>query len=43
MWFEEEFNGVRPFEMAITLQEEGVGIFDFEAIAEMQRVEAYLN
>lgn len=41
-YFDSELLGLRPFEMAITVKEEGKDIFDYEVLQEVNKVEEYL-
>ncbi|MBL0126984.1 MAG: MMPL family transporter [Flavobacteriales bacterium] len=43
VWFEEEFGGVRPFEMEITVVDPSRTIWDLEVLRQVERVQAYLS
>ena len=42
-FFEENFDGIRPFEIAITTKKEASNIFDYEVINEINKLENYLK
>jgi predicted RND superfamily exporter protein len=42
-FFDEEFGGIRPFEMAIILKDSTQSIWDIETLLEIEKVEHYLS
>lgn len=43
LFFDENFGGSRPFEMAISVNSDNYTVFDHPVLMEMQKVENYLN
>ena len=41
-FFEANFDGIRPFEMAVVAKKEGATVFDFEVMNEINKMEEYL-
>lgn len=41
-FFEDEYSGIRPFEMAVSVKGSNLTIFDFEVMKEMDKIETYL-
>jgi uncharacterized protein len=42
-YFDQQFLGLRPFEMSVNVKEEGKSIYDYEVLQEMSKVEEYLH
>jgi hypothetical protein len=42
-FFEDNFEGIRPFEMAIVAKKEGSSVYDFEVMHEINKMEDYLT
>ncbi|MBD3636879.1 MAG: MMPL family transporter [Crocinitomicaceae bacterium] len=42
-YFDKEFMGLRPFEMAVEVKQEGKTIYDYEVLKEMNKVDQYLQ
>ncbi|MGD1845586.1 MAG: RND family transporter [Salibacteraceae bacterium] len=43
LFFEHQFSGVRPFEMAVEVQDTSDSILDFDVLQEMHKIETYLQ
>lgn len=41
-YFDQQFMGLRPFELAVEVQEEGKSIYDYDVLQEMNKVEEFL-
>jgi predicted RND superfamily exporter protein len=43
IFFDEHFGGSRPFELAVQVQQEGLTVFDYPVLKEMEKVDNYLT